>query len=167
MVLLLTRRALGEFPMKNVARFLASLSERMPDSVWVACGGVLGTLARYGMDQRLLPPQALPAGFPWPTLVVNISGAALLGFIVAWVEESDHPPRWLKPGAGIGFCGAYTTFSTASVEILLLARDGRSAVALSYLSASLVFGLLAVTITTAIAVKIFKNPHAAGERPQT
>ncbi len=129
----------------------------MSDSAWVAFGGVLGALARNGIEQ-FFPPPGAHLGFPWATFLINISGSALLGFVLAWTEEADDAPRWLRPGAGIGFCGAYTTFSTASVEILLLARDGNAPLALAYLGASIVCGLLAVTITTAIGVKIFKKP---------
>ncbi len=120
-------------------------------------GGVFGTLARYGLDVALAPVDVFHIGFPVPTLLINLSGAALLGFITAWVEESKNPPRWLRPAAGVGFCGAYTTFSTASVEILLMARNGHAGIALGYLAASVVGGLLAVTITTELVVRIFKK----------
>jgi len=146
--------------MKSAARLFAKMPAPVSVSLWVACGGVLGTLARHGVDKLLMPPPSAHPGFPWPTFLINVSGSALLGFILAWVEEIEHPPRWLRPGVGIGFCGAYTTFSTASVEILLLARDGQVSVALTYLAASVVSALLAVTITTAIAVKIFAGPRS-------
>ncbi len=145
--------------MKNVAQIFGSVPARVSDSIWVACGGVLGTLSRYGLD-HILPPHLWLPRFPWPTFVINVSGAALLGFIVAWTEESEHAPSWLRPGVAIGFCGAYTTFSTASVEILLMARDGHAESALAYLVASLGLGVLAVTISTALAVKIFKRAGA-------
>lgn len=137
------------------------LTARGYDSICVAVGGVLGTLSRYGVD-ILMIPEAGKLGFPWPTFLINITGAALLGFIMAWVEESESPPAWLRPGAAIGFCGAYTTFSTASVEILLLGREGHSMLGLTYLIASVAGGLLAVTITTALAVKIFRKSQAMG-----
>lgn len=147
--------------MKSGAPFLGGFL--MGDTFLVACGGVLGTLARHGMDRLLLPPHTLHSGFPWPTFIVNISGSALLGFVMAWGEESSHAPRWLRAFAGIGFCGSYTTFSTASVEILLLSRHGRPDLALSYLVASLVCGILAVAIATALAVRIFKNDSVKGK----
>ncbi len=112
------------------------------------------------MDVLLIPVHVLHPSFPWPTFSINVSGAALLGFVIAWAEESKNPPRWLRPLAAVGFCGAYTTFSTASVEILLMARQGHAGIALGYVTASLMVGMLAVTITTAIAVKIFQNPDA-------
>lgn len=139
--------------------FLAS------DSFLVACGGILGTYARNGLEHLVIPPHALLPGFPWPTFLVNMSGAALLGFILAWVEECDDAPSWLRPFAAIGFCGAYTTFSTASVEVLLLARDGHTGVALSYVVASFVIGILLVTLTTMIAARMFnKTDSMKGER---
>ncbi|CAN5809291.1 fluoride efflux transporter CrcB [soil metagenome] len=147
--------------MKNDTPFRATFPAWVPDSVWVALGGILGTLSRHGTDVLLLPSQLAHPGFPWPTFLINVSGAALLGFVMAWIEESARPPNWLRPFAAIGFCGSFTTFSTASVEILLLARDGHPAIALTYLAASLVCGILAVTITTALGVRIFKGPGAA------
>lgn len=130
-------------------------------SVWVACGGILGALSRHGVDVLFMPVHGLHPGFPWTTFGINVVGSALLGFITAWGEESTTAPRWLRPFGGIGFCGAFTTFSTASVEILLLARDGQATLALGYIAASLVCGILAVTLATALAVRMFKNPRSA------
>jgi len=121
-------------------------------SAWVAAGGILGTLARYGMDQVFPPPQIAHPAFPWTTFAINVSGAALLGFIMACVEENSRLPRWIKPFAAVGFCGAYTTFSTASVEILILARSGLQSTAIAYLAASLVCGILAVALATPFGV---------------
>ncbi len=136
-------------------------------SAWVAAGGVLGTLARYGMDHVFPPPQIAHPGFPWTTFAINVSGAALLGFIMACVEENRRLPLWIKPFAAVGFCGAYTTFSTASVEILILARSGLHASATAYLVASLVCGILAVALTTALGVYLCgaENPGRPGARP--
>ena len=125
------------------------------NTVWVACGGVLGALARNGVDLLLVPAHVVHPAFPWSTFFINVSGSAMLGFLMAWVEESEKHPRWLQPLDGIGFCGAFTTFSTTSVEILLLARDGQPGLAMGYLGVSLVSAVLAVTVATAIATRIF------------
>lgn len=131
------------------------------EALWVACGGALGALARYGVEM-LLPQHAVHPGFPWATFLINVSGAGLLGFVMAWVEEGEHPPHWLQAFAGIGFCGAFTTFSSASVEILLMARGGHIGLGATYLGASLAFGILAVTLTTTLGIHLFKN-HNAGK----
>lgn len=99
----------------------------------VACAGALGAVARYGVGLTVGV-----ASFPWATLIVNVVGSALLGFVLA-VE-----PRWntdVVAAVGIGFLGAFTTFSTFSADTLALVRDGRAGVALGYVSASLVLAL--------------------------
>ncbi|MEO8205229.1 MAG: CrcB family protein [Chthoniobacterales bacterium] len=152
--------------MKNIAQLPAKFTGRVSESVWVAVGGALGTLARHGVDVAMISKTALPLRFPWPTLLINLSGAALLGFIMAWVEESSDPPHWLRPCVAVGFCGAYTTFSTASLEVLLMARADHPLIALSYVAASVAGGLLLVTLSTVLAVKIFRNPVLSSQNLQ-
>jgi CrcB protein len=106
----------------------------------VACGGVVGALARYAVDLAL-PTQS--GRFPWGTFVVNITGSAALGILLVLVLE--HAPRrgLARPLLGTGFLGAYTTFSTLSVESVLLIRDGHAATALAYVLGSVAAGLTA------------------------
>jgi len=106
----------------------------------VATGGVLGSLARYGVGQ--LVPTATH-GFPWSTLLVNVSGALLLGILMVLLHQRFPPSRYARAFLGTGFLGAYTTFSTYMVETALLAKDGYAQRATAYLLASLVVGLLA------------------------
>jgi len=124
-------------------------------SFWVATGGILGTLSRYGMDTLFPIPHISHPSFPWTTFWINISGAALLGFLIAWTEETHNHPKWLRPFGAIGFCGAYTTLSTANVEFIILCRADLAGTALTYIAASIFCGLIAVTLTTAIAVAVF------------
>ncbi|GAA4506459.1 fluoride efflux transporter FluC [Brevibacterium yomogidense] len=65
--------------------------------------------------------------FPWPTIAINISGSFLLGLVVG-VSLHVLPAAWSLV-AGTGFLGGYTTFSTASVDAVQLARAGRWAAA--------------------------------------
>ncbi len=115
-----------------------------PDPVLVVCiglGGALGSAARYALAQAL-PRDS--GGFPWATLLVNLVGAAVLGFVV--VALADRPPpadRW-RAFLGTGVCGGFTTFSTLSVEVVLLTRDGAATTAIGYVAVSVVAGLAMV-----------------------
>lgn len=105
----------------------------------MALGGALGTVARYGVSQVV---HAAPGSFPWPTFWTNLSGSFALGVILAVVLQHFPPRRYLRPFVAVGFIGAYTTYSTFAVETVLLARDGHASLAIAYVAASLVAGLL-------------------------
>jgi CrcB protein len=108
----------------------------------IALGGMLGTPARYAVGRVV---HVSPDSFPWSTFVVNISGSLVLGILLTLILERWPPSRYLRPFAAIGFLGAYTTFSTYTVEAVTLTKDGHAAIALAYVVASVVVGLLAVT----------------------
>jgi fluoride exporter len=114
----------------------------------IAAGGALGTLARYGVN-RAIVPAAL--GFPWATFVVNVTGSLLLGLAVTMMVERWSPTRFVRPFVAVGFCGGFTTFSTMVVSAAQLGQHGRSGLAAVYLVASLVAGLVAVVVGTALA----------------
>jgi CrcB protein len=113
-------------------------------STWaaVAVFGALGALARYGLDLGIT--RLWPTRFPVGTFAVNVVGSFALGVVFAIVEA--HPPQtmWLRPGLGAGFLGAFTTFSTFSLQTLLLWESGDAGLAALYAGASLAAGLLAV-----------------------
>jgi fluoride exporter len=107
----------------------------------VLAGGALGTLARAGVAEAL-PVHA--GTFPLATLVVNIAGTVLLG----WLTAATDAARTLW---GSGFCGALTTFSTLQVEVLTLADDGEPLLAATYLAVSVVAGLAAAALGQRLA----------------
>ncbi len=119
-----------------------------PDSrraavLWaVALGGAGGAVARHGIGLWMPAP---PGAFPWGTFAVNVSGAAALGYLLTLVLERWPPTVYVRPFAGIGFLGAYTTFSTLAVEADLLVRGGHATTAAVYACGSVVAGLAAVT----------------------
>ena len=105
-------------------------------------GGALGALLRAGLAE------AFPAGaseWPWATFVVNIAGAALLGY---WFTTLSHT-SYRRPLLTTGFCGALTTFSTVQVELLEMLDAGRLALAVLYLGVSIAAGLAGVQAATA------------------
>lgn len=100
----------------------------------VFCGGVLGTLARAGLVEAWTPR---PGHWPWATFVVNVAGAALLGWIAARRGPADRG----RALVGTGFCGALTTFSTMQLEVLRMLAASRAGLALLYVSGSVAAGL--------------------------
>lgn len=108
--------------------------------VAVAAGALPGGAARYGLAQAITVPAE---HFPWATFWTNVSGSFLLGFLLVLFLERYPPARYARAFAGTGFCGAYTTFSTFSVETDLLVKDGHAALALAYVVASLAAGIVA------------------------
>jgi fluoride exporter len=124
--------------------------------VWVAIavGGILGTLARYGVSRAI---HVAPGSFPWSTFTVNVTGSFVLGALLTLVIERWPPTQYVRPFAAIGFLGSYTTFSTWMVEADVLIKDGYAGIAIAYLAASLVVGLAAVAAGILVA-----RPHRPG-----
>ncbi len=111
--------------------------------------GAAGTLARYGL-QGIVQHRAGPS-FPTGTLAVNLLGCFLLGGITQYgLHRLTLPPDW-RVGISIGFLGAFTTFSTFSLETLRLLEDGEWLRAFLYMGISLVGGLLAILMGMRIA----------------
>ncbi|MFY8275031.1 fluoride efflux transporter CrcB [Pseudoalteromonas sp. SSDWG2] len=88
----------------------------------IALGGALGACARFGVNELAL--KLLPKGFPFGTLTVNILGSLLMGVLFGLLDREilTNPHRLTL---GIGFLGALTTFSTFSLDTLLLMQQGQ------------------------------------------
>lgn len=114
----------------------------------VGFGGVLGAWARYAVA-ILLPSRA--GTFPTSTLVVNLSGAFLLGALLVLFLERWRPSEYVRPLIATGAIGSYTTWSTFMVDSDNLIREGRTGLAAAYVGASLAGGLVAVFAGTALA----------------
>lgn len=110
--------------------------------LWLAVlvGGGAGALARYVLGGWI--QEAAGAGFPWGTLVVNVTGALLLALVYAILEGVRARPEW-RALLGIGFCGGYTTFSTFTYESLRLLQDGQWSRATAYMLSSVLLALAA------------------------
>ena len=108
--------------------------------MWLAVvvGGGMGALARYGLGGWI--QGSAGAGFPWGTLVINVTGSLLLALTYAVLEGVRARAEW-RALIGIGFCGGYTTFSTFSYEAFRLLQDGEWNRALAYMLGSLLLAL--------------------------
>ncbi|WP_189068978.1 fluoride efflux transporter CrcB [Deinococcus radiotolerans] len=104
-------------------------------------GGALGAAARYG-TQVLLAPLALRTEFPVPVLLINVVGSFLLGLTLTLVGRGVWPDA-ARLAFGTGVLGAFTTFSTFSVELDSLLAHGRGGATLLYALLSVTLGVLA------------------------
>lgn len=107
----------------------------------VALGGVLGSLGRWGVGLAL-PHE--PGEVPWGTVVVNVTGAFAMGLLVAHLVARPGAHRLARPFAGVGVLGGWTTFSALAVDAVALGDTGHLPVALAYVAATFVVGVLAV-----------------------
>jgi CrcB protein len=113
----------------------------------VFAGGALGTLARAGLAEVLSPD---PGRWPWPTFIVNILGAFLLGYFTTRLLERLPLSSYRRPFLGTGLCGGLTTFSTMQVETLRMIEHQHYGLAIGYVVASLAAGFVAVHLATAL-----------------
>jgi CrcB protein len=116
-------------------------------------GGAMGTVARYGIS--LFTIKYFESGFPWATLAANLIGAFLIGLFWGIWEGSSLSPN-LRLFIMVGVLGGFTTFSTFTLETLNLFRGGEVKMALTYILASNVLGLLFVYFGFLLAMNLEK-----------
>ena len=126
----------------------------------VFVGGCAGGLARE-LSSRAWPTAS--GRFPWAVLVINLSGSFLLAALLTVVTARWPTARYLKPLLASGFCGAFTTFSAVTVSAALLLAHDQAVIAVAYLAASLLGGLLCAAAGLALARSL--APHVSGRRP--
>ncbi len=107
----------------------------------VFAGGAIGALARTGISQ-LFPTG--PSAWPWAVFAINITGAFILGYLVTHPHERLPLSSYRRSFIGIGFCGAFTTFSTMQLELLNMVRHHDYGLAAGYAMASICLGYLAL-----------------------
>src|SRR5215207_9277384 len=103
----------------------------------IAVGGAAGSLARYGTALLLFRAST---GFPYGTLLVNVTGSFLLGFLLRYLPATSASPE-LRGALTVGFCGGYTTFSTFSVDVVRLLEEGSFGRAAAYAATSVVLSV--------------------------
>jgi CrcB protein len=121
------------------------------DYLWIAAGSALGGIARYWLSGAVA--RRFGEAFPVGTLIVNVTGSFVIGFLAAWTEPHG---RSLAGAATrqflmIGICGGYTTFSSFSLQTLNLARDGEWLYAGANIGLSVLLCLFAVWLGYVLA----------------
>lgn len=120
----------------------------------VALGGALGTVLRFSLSE--VAQRWWGDGFPWATLIINVSGSLLIGFIYTATTPGG---RWPLEGAWrqmamLGFCGGFTTFSAFSLQTLELVRRDLLGRAAANVVASVVVCLTAVWVGHLLALAL-------------
>jgi len=116
--------------------------------LWVAIGGALGSMARYGVGGLI--SEKTTGAFPWGTLVVNVTGSLIIGILGALtLPEGKMTPQSRAFATQLlitGVCGGYTTFSSFSLQTLNLLRDGEWFYAAGNILLSVILCMIAVWI---------------------
>ena len=130
------------------------MSERLLPYLLVGVGGFVGANARFVMARWV--GSVVEGRFPLGTFLINVSGSFLLGMLGALVSQRLVPNAdALRLALGVGFLGAFTTFSTFEYETLALFEDGVWLTALSNVIFSLSAGLVAVRLGVVAAKSWF------------
>ena len=124
----------------------------------ISVGGVLGTLARYGLGVAF-PHGA--AGFPWATFAVNVAGCGLIGVLMVCIDQLGAH-RLVRPFLGVGVLGGFTTFSTYVVEVQEAVAAGAARLVLAYLSGTLAAAVVAVLAGSALTSTLIRVLARAG-----
>lgn len=130
----------------------------MVGSLLVAVGGGVGAAVRFVVADSIRARR--PSGFPWGTWWVNVLGSLVVGVVTGTLLFAGGPDveRW-RLLLATGFCGGFTTFSTASVETVALLRASRlraaSAYAFSTLAATLAAVASGIWLAEQVLVRVF------------
>ena len=107
----------------------------------VALGGAMGALVRYSV--YLLVNKWIDSPAPLATWIVNLSGCFLIGFLAPFMNASSIPVQW-RLFILVGFLGSFTTFSTFSLESVVLWQEGREGLVLMNAVGSVLLGIVLV-----------------------
>lgn len=111
--------------------------------IWfVALGSALGGVTRFLLGSFLQQKAGTP--FPIGTLLINISGSILLGFLMSYALSTTTISPEVRGLLTTGFCGGYTTFSTFTLETMLLIEEGELGRAALYVLLSVIVSLVGV-----------------------
>jgi CrcB protein len=121
--------------------------------LWVVLGGAIGTFGRYAISTLALP---ISRGFPWGTIIINVTGCAVIGFFGTLTLAHGRFPVSdnLRLFVMVGICGGYTTFSAFSLQTLDLMRSGATLRAALNVAVSVVLCMLAVWAGHLVAAQL-------------
>ena len=117
-------------------------------SALVFAGGGAGALLRYQLGRLMthtLGPQAVTA-FPWATLTANVLGSLAMGLLAGFLAREGQGGEQWRLLVGVGLLGGFTTFSSFSLELMLLIERGQPGLAFAYAAVSVLAGLTGLYI---------------------
>jgi CrcB protein len=114
----------------------------MRTTLAIGLAGALGALARHQLESFV--NRQWGDAFPWGTFAVNVSGSFVLGVLVGVFARRLDVPLWVQAGATVGFLGAFTTFSTLSLQVYRSTATGHLPLALANALGSLTAGTVAL-----------------------
>ena len=117
--------------------------------VFIALGGAIGACLRYLMTIGM--SRLVGGGYPWGTLAANVVGSLAMGALVGWLMRRGGDGETLRLFLGVGLLGGFTTFSTFSLEVMLLWQRGEAGSAITYAAASVMLSVLALIAGLVIA----------------
>jgi len=120
----------------------------MSNILLVMIGGAIGSAARYLLG--LAAFRTLGPGWPWGTFAANVIGGFLMGLLAGWLAQRAAGAESVRLFAAVGILGGFTTFSSFSLETMLMIERGDWAPALVYITASVLLsvGALALGLMT-------------------
>ncbi len=123
-------------------------------AIAIFVGAGLGGLARHGVSGWLQSTGG--AGFPWGTLLVNVSGSLLLALLYTLLDAAAAAPEW-RAFLGVGLLGGYTTFSAFSHETIRMVQDGQWERALVYVAGSVVLSVAGAALGFGLAEALLRR----------
>jgi CrcB protein len=132
----------------------------MQNFLWVVLGGGLGAALRHGFSKTAY--WLLGKGFPWGTLVANLVGCFLIGFLWATANRFSFPPN-ARLFIFTGTIGALTTFSTYGLESFMLLHEGRYAAGITNKAMFTIIGAMAELESSLISERAEAGMQAAQE----
>lgn len=121
----------------------------------VAAGGGLGAMARYGLGV-LAGRMAPNAAWPWGTFAANVIGGLAMGLLVGWLAlRAGAQQETIRVFAAVGVLGGFTTFSSFSLEAVLMMERRDYGLAAAYVAASVVLAIAALFAGLMISRRVF------------
>ena len=115
-------------------------------SLYVAAGGAVGSVLRFqaGRLTTHVLGVAAATAFPWGTLLINVTGSLAMGALVGFLARHGQGGEHWRLFIAVGVLGGYTTFSTFSLEMMMLVERNQPGLAFAYMAASVVAGFAAL-----------------------
>ena len=127
----------------------------MTNILLIGIGGFIGSILRY-LASGYVQQASKSVDFPYGTLVVNVLGCFIIGFLAQLAEDRGVFTTQSRLFVFVGFLGGFTTFSTFGNETLNLMREGQAMNALANVGTNVVLGLLAIWLGRTVSYLIWR-----------